>query len=99
MSIIFTMRWHCVVIPLFVYGCGASYAQTVPAAINADQELLRQQERENQLRRRQEPRPNVQLQAPAPLVSDVYLKRDEVPCFVIHRIVLTGSYQKNFSCL
>lgn len=99
MSIIFTMRWHCVVIPLFVYGCGASYAQTVPAAINADQELLRQQERENQLRRRQEPRPNVQLQAPAPLVSDVYLKRDEVPCFVIHRIVLTGELSEKFQWL
>ncbi len=42
-------------------------AQTLPPNINSDSELLRQQERESQLRRQQESRPAVKLPSPTPL--------------------------------
>lgn len=95
----FTTQWRSVVISLVIFVCDAASAQTPPDAINAGQELLRQQERDNQLRRQQEPRPNVQLQAPAPQVSDVYLTRDEAPCFVIHQIIVTGEQSEKFQWL
>lgn len=95
----FATRWRSAVIAMFLFSCGAVSAQALPAALNAGQELLRQQERDNQLRRQQEPRPNINLQPPAPRVSDVYLVRDEAPCFVIHRLVLTGELSEKFQWL
>ncbi len=93
------MRRRSFVIAIFLFLCGVVDAQPLTAAFNADQELLRQQERDSQLRRQQEPRPNVNLQVPAPRVSDVFLLRDEAPCFVIHQLVLTGELSEKFQWL
>lgn len=58
-------------------------------------ELLRQQERERQLRLQQEQAPDVRLQAPiAPTV--ILLPENESPCFRIDRITLVGDAADRF---
>lgn len=95
----FTIQRRSVVIALVIFSYSAVDAQTPPGASNAGQELIRQQERDSQLRRQQEPRPNVNLQAPAPRIKDIYLVRDEAQCFIIHRLVLTGELSEKFQWL
>ncbi len=68
----------------------SSFAQSFSA-----DELLRQQERERQLRLQQEKTPDVRLQAPvAPAV--VLLPENESPCFRINRITLIGDAAERF---
>lgn len=72
-------------------------AQSAPP-ISVDQsaqELLRQQERERQLREQQERTPDVRLEAPA---ADAALRLpiDERPCFPIRRIELAGEAADRF---
>lgn len=59
------------------------------------QELLRQQERERQLREQQEARPDVRLERAAAEESR-RIPTDETPCFEIHRIVLQGELAGKF---
>ena len=68
-----------------------TWAQSTPA----DQELRRQQERERELRERQEARPDVRLER-APSKGFERLPQDETPCFPIQRIELTGDTAKQF---
>ncbi|WP_255402754.1 ShlB/FhaC/HecB family hemolysin secretion/activation protein [Pseudoxanthomonas sp. CF125] len=72
-------------------------AQSAPP-ISVDQsaqELLRQQERERQLREQQERTPDVRLEAPA---ADAALRLpiDERPCFPVRRIELAGEAADRF---
>lgn len=76
---------------------GLFYASSVFAQSFASDELIRQQERERQLRLQQEQAPDVRLQAPA---SDkpaaVLLPENESPCFSIERISLVGDAADRF---
>ena len=63
--------------------------------VSADQELLRQQERERALREQREATPDVRLQAePEQAVGRVPV--DESPCFTIQHIVLAGELAERF---
>lgn len=59
------------------------------------QELLRQQERERQLREQQERTPDARLPWGKPAVA-TRLPQDESPCFPIRKIALDGQWSKNF---
>lgn len=61
----------------------------------AADELLRQQERERQLRLQQEQTPDVRLQAPESQPSAL-LPENETPCFRIHHISLLGDAAERF---
>ncbi|WCE06375.1 ShlB/FhaC/HecB family hemolysin secretion/activation protein [Pseudoxanthomonas sp. JBR18] len=61
----------------------------------AAQEILRQQERERQLREQQESRPDVRLERPADDGVE-RLPADETPCFPIARIALSGAQADDF---
>ena len=74
-------------------------AQTLPSNINSGNELLRQQERDNQLRRQQESRPDVKLPTAAQQAADVFITHDETPCFSVHHIILTGELSEQFQWL
>ena len=74
-------------------------AQTLPPNINSGSELLRQQERDSQLRRQQESRSAVKLPSPTPLASDIFLAHDETPCFAVHQITLAGELSEQFQWL
>lgn len=63
----------------------------------ATDELIRQQERERQLRLQQEQTPDVRLQAPAATPpAAVLLPQNESPCFRIDRIKLVGDAADQF---
>lgn len=62
---------------------------------SAAQELRRQQERERQLRERQEGTPDVRLETPA-ADAVTHLPADERPCFPIQRIELAGEAADRF---
>ena len=61
---------------------------SVAAESVADQELLRQQERERVQREQLEPSPDVRIALPAAAADR--LPEDEAPCFPIHDIRLIG---------
>ena len=65
-------------------------AQTLTPAQRADQEAIRQQERERQLRFQQERRPDVRLRLPTVVDEKDRLLPEETPCFFIERVVLKG---------
>ena len=67
-----------------------AWAQAVSPAEAADQELLRQQERERILRQQHEPAPDVRLERPQAPADLGRLPFDESPCFKIERILLGG---------
>lgn len=68
-----------------------AWAQTSPA----DQELLRQQERERALRQQQETSPAVQLKSP--VKEDGQLPVNETPCSTIRSISLQGDDERRFA--
>jgi len=70
-------------------------AQIVSPADAANQEFLRQQERERVLRRQQEQRPDVRLQ-PEAIAAANFLSVDESPCFPIEQILLEGNAAEKF---
>ena len=76
-----------------IYAPGA-YAQT-PATGIANQEFLRQQERERVLREQQQPSADVFLKPEGPALTDRFVA--EQPCFVIERIRLTGEDSQRFA--
>ncbi len=76
-----------------LYACGAN-AQTAPPE-TANQEFLRQQERERALREQQQPSPDVFLKPEAPAPTDRLAP--EQPCFVIERIQLAGEESQRFA--
>ncbi len=96
------MRWFdihnkAILVGLSVFVAGAA-AQT-PLAINpGDQQQLRQQEREMQLRRQLEPVPEVRPQQ-AEAVPIPRLPAEESPCFVVNRIALEGELAGQFASL
>lgn len=71
-------------------------AQAVSPADDANQEFLRQQERERNLRQQQEQRPDVRLQPVPGVVASNLLPLDESPCFTIERIMLEGDAAEKF---
>ncbi len=91
------MRWSflsCgVLLPVVL--CFGAAAQTPAATDPGDQQQLRQQERESQLRQRLESAPEVQL-LPAESAPVARLPAVESPCFVIRRIELAGEMAKRF---
>lgn len=72
---------------------------TLLAANVPDQELIRQQERENALRQQQEQTPNVRLEQPASVELEARLPVGERPCFVIQHVALTGEASERFQWL
>lgn len=70
-------------------------AQIVSPADAANQEFLRQQERERVLRQQQEQRPDVRLQ-PEAIAAANFLSVDESPCFPIEQILLEGDAAEKF---
>lgn len=70
------------------------WAQSV--ADSAAQEQFRRQERERELRRQQEARPDVRLPRPAEPAPGVRLPDSESPCFPIDRIELEGKGAEHF---
>ncbi len=77
---------------LFASLCGAVFAQ---AQSFSPDELLRQQERERQLRLQQEQIPDVRLRPPSSLAENP-LPEGESPCFLIKRLHLAGDGVDNF---
>ncbi len=75
----------------FIFVPVLALAQVSPA----DQELLRQQERERALRQQQEPSPSVQLLTPAK--EDGRLPFNETPCSTIRSISLQGDDERRFA--
>jgi hemolysin activation/secretion protein len=73
-----------------------AWAQTVSPTDAANQEFLRQQERERLLRQQQEQSPDVRLQPVPSVVDSNRLPQDESPCFPIERILLEGEDAENF---
>lgn len=74
-------------------------AQSPSPADSANQEFLRQQERDRALRRQQEQAPDVRLpEKPASSQPDSagLIPRNESPCFTIERIVLVGDSAERF---
>jgi len=70
-------------------------AQTSAPALAA-QELIRQQERDRQLRGKFEREPDVRLERPAAELADPPLPTDETPCFTIDRLILAGDAAEHF---
>lgn len=66
-----------------------SAAQTSPPVLAA-QELIRQQERDRQLREQFEREPDVRLERPDTTSADSPLPVGETPCFPINRLILAG---------
>lgn len=74
---------------------GLFFSPSVCSQSFAADELLRQQERERQLRLQQEQTPDVRLQAPVVPATNL-LPKNESPCFRIDRIVLVGEAADRF---
>ncbi len=83
---------------LLVLWSATAAAQQVPALAPNDELLLRQQQRDAQLRRQLEREPEVHLQAATPAASAL-LPQQEAPCFVIRRIVLRGDDEQRWTWL
>lgn len=66
------------------------------AADSPEQELLRQQERERELRRAQEPTPDVRLPRVTEAADSGRISELESPCFTISRIMLAGEASEHF---
>jgi hemolysin activation/secretion protein len=73
-----------------LFAVSSSSAQSFAA-----DELIRQQERERQLRLQQEQAPDVRLQAPS-TSTIIRLPENESPCFLIERIALVGDAADRF---
>lgn len=73
-----------------------AWAQVVTPAEAANQELLRQQERERILRQQQEQTPDVRLERPQVSTDLGRLPVDETPCFKIERLLLGGEAAEKF---
>jgi hemolysin activation/secretion protein len=77
-----------------------AHAQTVPAVQVVDQanaaQLLRQQERERELRAQQNQSVDVSLQSKAQASQD-FLPKNETPCFQISHVTLTGQLANKFN--
>ena len=73
-----------------------SWVQAAESLETANQEYVRQQERERVLRQQQEQTPDVRLQPGAREGESGFLPDDETPCFRIERIVLTGDAAEPF---
>lgn len=73
-----------------------AWAQVVSPAEAANQELLRQQERERILRQQQEQTPDVRLERPQVPTDLGRLSIDESPCFKIEHILLGGEAAEKF---
>ncbi len=89
-----------VIILFFFVGCLAwvwpgAAVMADPAEDAASREFQRQQERDQQLRQRHEPRPDVRTPPAAP-VADAGIPREESPCFRIERITLSGYKSRRF---
>lgn len=74
---------------------GAAVAQLAPVPTINSSELLRQQERERELREREEQQPDVRLQGPQARDTE-RLQEAETPCFPIDRILLQGNLSEQF---
>lgn len=85
------LQWRLTVGVALALASMQAHAQVV----GADQELLRQQERERVLREQQEATPDVRLQATPPEAVG-RLPADESPCFPIQHIVLAGERADHF---
>jgi hemolysin activation/secretion protein len=72
-----------------------SAAQTNPSTLAA-QELIRQQERDRQLREQFEREPDVRLKRPDSEAVDAPLPTNETPCFPIDRLILAGDAAEHF---
>ncbi len=81
---------------LFPLFAAVAAAQTPPNP--GDQQQLRQQERESQLRQRLEPAPEIQRQPSEP-AQIPRLPALESPCFLIKRVDLTGEMAERFTHL
>ena len=70
---------------------GQALAQTVPlpSAIDATNEIRRQEERDRAIREREEPRVDIRTDAVGPIAQE-RLPIGEIPCFDIHKIELRG---------
>ncbi len=99
MTNFFSASRSTIIIAVFIFIHWPVTAQTLPSNINSGTELLRQQERDSQLRRQQESRPDVTLQTPAPQGADIFLTHDETPCFAVQHIILTGELSEQFQWL
>jgi hemolysin activation/secretion protein len=73
-----------------------AWAQNVSPTDAANQELLRQQERERVLRQQQERAPDVRLERTRAPTALGRLPVDESPCFNIERILLSGDAAEQF---
>lgn len=74
----------------------AAFPGATAQAQTPTEELLRQQERDRQLRLQQEQTPDVRLQRPiAPAIPEQF-PAEEMPCFRISRITLTGELAEKF---
>ncbi len=92
---------HALSRTLFVLGVVSmplteAWAQAVSPAETANQELLRQQERERILRQQHEQAPDVRLERPRAPADLGRLPIDESPCFKIERILLGGDASEKF---
>ncbi len=91
------LLFSCSALLSFCLALGA--AAQVPSAIDpGDQQLIRQQERESQLRSRLEPAADVRLQ-PTDTAQMPRLPATESPCFLIRRIELVGDMANRFADL
>ena len=89
--------FYCSAVFFSLLASGAA-AQTPSPTDFGDQQLLRQQERESQLRRRLEPEADVRLRA-SETAQVPRLPADESPCFPITRIALVGDMANRFADL
>lgn len=82
---------------LLLAACLFVYSQSAPAALpDPAVELQRQQQRERELRKGQEPSPDVRLpQAAVPLGLQA-IPEEESPCFLVSRISLVGDTAEPF---
>lgn len=77
----------------------ASVFAATPTDQSNQQELIRQQERENVLRQQQEQTPDVRLEQPKPASKTEHLPLDETPCFIIQHLELLGDASARFQWL
>ena len=88
-------RWTRFFVLSVVWFCLAGVQLcALPVAV-ADDEFLRQQERERQLRERNEPQPDVRT-GQSPAVASGHFPAQESPCFTINNIQLTGDEASRF---
>lgn len=84
-------HWLSLAVCCMLLSCMPALAADAP-----EQELLRQQERERELRRAQEQIPDVRLPRAAEPVDAGRIPEHEAPCFTISRITLDGEAAEHF---